>query len=222
MKMVPTEAAGLLIYMDTRGWEDPLPGPLPPGVQVLPIEGVRQSDAACAGCEVPDVLGADVLEMAPKGLCQAGGKHGDPVIASLSIVNSDLVPIEIEVFDPQAGTFEYAKPRTVHEGGHQPRCALHFVEDPADLLLTQDLRQPWRPPSAQSLVEAGHLPFQDVAEEKEECAERLVLGGGAHLSAHGQVREESRDVGPGELRGVGSGACRQEAPRPPEIGLFRP
>ncbi len=64
MQVVATALARRPVEVDARGREDPLPGPLPAGVRILPAEGVGQLDPAGADGEVVAVLSPDRLEMA--------------------------------------------------------------------------------------------------------------------------------------------------------------
>jgi hypothetical protein len=84
------------------------------------------------------VLSFDAGEMMAK-LCRDGGRqHGHPILATLAVPHDELVRVEIDILDAQAGALEQAQARTVHQHGHQPGRAFESLEEGADLVAGED------------------------------------------------------------------------------------
>jgi len=67
VQVVPALFAGNSVSIVVGGGKDPLPGPLLPGVGILPLKGIGQGDAAQTSPEILLMLAFDRL----------GGRNGD-------------------------------------------------------------------------------------------------------------------------------------------------
>jgi hypothetical protein len=116
---------------------------------------------------------------------------------------------------PQAVIFEVRKGKTVansvtaqpgpiEQPGGQPVQAIELIEEGANLVPSQDNRQPLGPLGVHEVVAD---PFQGPIEhdlvEKKQRAEGLVLRGGGHAPGGGEVVQKGDDLGLAHL-----GGCR--------------
>src|SRR5262245_62755150 len=95
-----------------------------------------------------------------------------------TVADDDLIRSEIDVLDTQATAFQQAEPRSVEKERHQARHAVELREDGPNFLAREDDRQPLRRLGAHQAVEPGQFDVEHLAVEKEQGAQRLVLGGG--------------------------------------------
>jgi hypothetical protein len=140
------------------------------------------------------------------------------VLGAFAAADKDLVLIEIDVLDAKGEALGEAHARAIHEGGGQALIALKLGEDGADLIAAKDDGK------ADGLLGAGYLvklrdwTKKHLAEQEKQSRERLVLGGGAHLLANGELGEEGVDVPFGEGGGLASWMITKEARHPVAVG----
>lgn len=84
MEVVPAPLAGHLVHVDPCGWEDPLPGPLPARVRVLPHQSPREFHPAGTALEILLVLPLHELKVPRKVGFDGGGQHRDPIPVALA------------------------------------------------------------------------------------------------------------------------------------------
>ncbi len=97
-----------------------------------------------------------------------------------------------------------------------------LTDDRLHFLTRQDDRQAFGLPRADHFAEFPDLPAQDVAIEKEQSAESLILGGSADVLLDGQMREKRVDLRLGHLRRVTHVMEVDESLDPMTIGLLGP
>jgi hypothetical protein len=132
------------------------------------------------------VLLLDHLEMPHEVRLDGLGQHRDAVLVALAAPHGYPVGREIDVLDPEAGALEEAKPSTVQEDAHQADGPVKLPNDGAHLFAREDHRQTRRLLGSDDPVEPGQLLLEHVTVEKEQSAQRLVLGGGGDVSLDGQ------------------------------------
>jgi hypothetical protein len=200
--------------------EDILPKPIPRGGRVLAFEGVRQENAGDIPVEIGFKNPADAFQMGLERGAQAIRKHGDAVLEALAVSDEDLTEVEIEILDAQTEDFHEPEPAAVEQLGHPEVLPGEMREQGEDLLLGQDGWQAGGAFGAHELKRGIQIPGEDVAEEKDQRVQRLVLGCGGDFFPDGEVGEEGRNFRLGQsLDGEGGVEC-QEAADPIHIRLF--
>jgi hypothetical protein len=137
-----------------------------------------QSHAAQAPREIVLVKRPRPFQVAAQRVGNASGQHGDAILRPLAITDRDLTACEVDVLDPQPAALEEAQPATVHQGSHQPGRAAKTTENGGHLGPREDLRNTHGPFGPDHVIEPLELALQHVAEQEQERAEGLVLGGG--------------------------------------------
>src|SRR5712692_7009387 len=80
VEVMATALVGQSVGVDAGCRKDPLPGPFASGIGVLPREGARQLDPACAAPEVELMLGADSIEVPQEIGLDGGRQHRQAVL----------------------------------------------------------------------------------------------------------------------------------------------
>lgn len=202
------------------GGEEVLPGQFFGGVGVFLGQGVGQVNFAEALGEVFLVNDADGFDLQAQGVAQAFGKGGNAVVLAFSITDDDLVVAEVDVFDAQAQAFHQAQARAIEQLGHEPGNAVHAVEDGAGFLGGEDGGQGFGFFGAKDVGGDFDGGFENVAVEKEDSAEGLVLGGGGDVLFDGEVGEELLDFLESHISGVAFVVKEDVAFYPFAVGLF--
>src|SRR5947209_490319 len=154
----------------------PLPRPFPPCVRVFASEGPWQLDPAGATRQIGLMLSLHLAQLPGQRLLGHYRQHRDAILGALTVANDDLVHREVDVLHSQAGALEQAQPGAVEQTGHEAWRPVQLGDDCANLVASQDNRQVLRSPRPNDVVEPGKLLMQDVAIEKQQRAQRLVLG----------------------------------------------
>ena len=118
-----------------------------------------------------------------------------------------------------------AKPVPSLLRGFSAPVILNYPYSEADLLhllAREHQREAARELGARRLLQALELPAEDVAVEEHDRGEGLVLGPGADVAGHGEVREEHHDVGGAQLVRVAPAVKQHEAADPAQVGLLGP
>ena len=109
----------------------------------------------------------------------------------------------------------------VQQDRHQPGRTFQLLEDGADFLPRQHDGEPLGRLGPHDAVEPRKLLRQDVAVEKEQGAQRLVLRGGGHVPVDGERAEELRQFGGAHVRRVAF-VMEQNVPAAPrDVGPLR-
>src|SRR5439155_9548290 len=106
VQMVTAMLTGCAVHVKTRGWEDPLPSPVTPGIRVLASEGAGQLDPACAVPQIGLVLFANALHVGDQSRLDRGRQHRHPVLPPLAVTDHDLVGREVDVFHSEAAALK--------------------------------------------------------------------------------------------------------------------
>lgn len=109
------------------------------------------------------------------------------------------------------------RPRSVEERRHHPLAAAELAEERGDLVSGENDRQARRPPRPDDALHPRNLDAEDVAVEKQERGQRLVLGRGADAVLDGEAREEALDLGRSHLARVPLAVEQDEAADPADV-----
>src|SRR5712692_6984673 len=91
----------------------PLPPPLPTGVWIFSLQGIRQLYPAQSLLKIQIMLPLHSLKMAQKRLLYRRRKHGMAVFVSFARSNKDLVLGEINILYSETATFHQAQSSAV-------------------------------------------------------------------------------------------------------------
>ncbi len=80
--------------------------------------------------------------------------------------------------DTQLQAFKKAKPAAIEELNHQIIRIRQMLKNGIKLFSGQDNRNVWPSFCSNNTIQMGGILFQDVAEEKDQCVERLILSRG--------------------------------------------
>jgi hypothetical protein len=144
-----------------------LPPPLAVRIQVLFGQGEGERSAAEASSEVPLVDVTDGREVVKKVVATRGGEHGHSVLCPFAVTDTDLVPLEIDVLDPQGEAFHEAHPRPVQQTADKARHAPHSIQHRLDLASREHNRQPPWCFGALELLDGAHLLVEYPTVEKD-------------------------------------------------------
>lgn len=199
---MPPVFAGSGVVGHGRGRKDPEPCPLPAGIGIFPLQGIGQRHPF--GPAVPEVLVENPARPGQVELqlhFQRLGQNSDPVLVTLAGPDRQGASFEIDVLDAQVGALLDPQPASVDQFGHQQVDTLQVCENAPDFLTAQDHRQAAAGAGPDGFTDIGKVTIKDVPEEKEQSAERLVLGRGGDLLFDGDVAEEAFDVRRADLGG---------------------
>jgi hypothetical protein len=171
VEVMAAPLSGLRVVVATRSGEDPLPGPVAPGVGVLEVEGVRGLDPTGPSAEVFLVEVAHPGEVVTQGAAQSLGQGGDAVAASLAVAHGDLASLEVDVLDAQAGSLEQTEAAAVQEGGDEVEGLAQLGEQGGDLSRGEHDWDAMGPLGADELAEGRDLDAEDVDVEEQERGE---------------------------------------------------
>jgi hypothetical protein len=132
-----------------------------------------------------------------------------------------MVAGEVHVLHPQAQGFEQPQAGAVQEQGGEARRPVERVEDGLHLLAGEHHRDPLPVPGAHDVVEPGQRLPEDVAIEKQQRAQGLVLRRGGHVALDGPRAQEPRDLGGPHVGRVALVVEEDVAPDPADVGLLR-
>ena len=114
------------------------------------------------------------------------------------------------------------QPRTVEQRHHQPRRARETLHHLAHFVAAEHDRHPLRRPSPRHVLDCTHVHVQDVAVEKQQCTQRLILRRRADVLAHGQPRQERRNFVRAHRRRMSQFVKDDEPPNPMDVRFFSP
>lgn len=189
VQVVPASLTRPLIRVAPCRREQPLPRPFPPGIRVLPIQGIGQRHPPRTLGQVVLVQPTHVLQMLAQRLHKAPRQRGDAVFATLTIAHPDLFALEVDILDAKAHALLQAQPGAVEQAGHEPRGALELFEHGSNLAHAQHDRQPLGTLGAHRLPIDRPGLAQHVVIQKQQRSQRLVLGRRAHAARDGEMLE---------------------------------
>jgi len=152
-----------------------LPGPLPSRIRVLAGERIGQMDdpSSCGDILIVQLLYRD--QMFAETLFDGQRQDSGAVLVSLAAADEDRVGIEIDVLYPQRDEFHQPQPGTVKQFRHQPGLAGHLGEQFFHFRDRQDGGQPLPPFRSDGAAEVFDVLAQDIALQKENGIEGLIL-----------------------------------------------
>ena len=130
-------------------------------------------------------------------------QNGDSVFAPFAVTDQGLVSFEVQVVDSQRQRFHQAQSRAIEKRRNQVRNARHQAQDAPYVLACQDQRQSFRPFRPNRRLDPIKGSSENVAVQKQDGGQRLVLGGIALLvfepqSTSGIRRSLVRPFHPGD------------------------
>jgi hypothetical protein len=161
-----------------------------------------------------------VLEMPVQRFDRGGRQHCISVLEALGVANGDGPALDVHVLDPEPEAFEEAESGPMHGERHQQLFPGQMPEDGRDLVARHHDGQSPRLAGANDVHELPDLAVEEVAVEKQQRAQCLVLGRGADVAFNRQVCQEGVDLGLRQLRGMTQVVKADEAARPHHTGLF--
>jgi hypothetical protein len=96
--------------------------------------------------------------------------------------------------DSEAGALQQAQAGAVEQDRHEARHAVHPLRHGTDLFSGEHDGQPSRPLRPHDVVEPGQVLLEDIAIEKEDGAQGLVLGGRGKVLVDHERAQELEDV----------------------------
>jgi hypothetical protein len=148
-------------------------------------------------------------------------QHPHPVPGTHARTHHDLVRCEVDVFHAQPRPFQHAESRPVQEERQQTGYARELAEDGSNLFAAQDDRQTPGALRVHDAVQPRDLLTKHLAVQEQQRAQRLVLGGGRHLSLNGERRQELCDLGCSHLRRMTLPVKQDMTADPRDVRLFR-
>lgn len=111
---VMTHDLTILVRAQAVGGKQPLPFERARRARVLAAQRKRQADR-CLEKGLMAFLGLeDVLLALQQTADQGRGQQGGAVLATLTVMHGDHLPVEIEVLDPQARCLDYPEASSIH------------------------------------------------------------------------------------------------------------
>ena len=121
------------------------------------------------------------------------GEHCDAVFSAFGFADIDQVLIEVDVFDPEGGTFGEAESGAIEDARHEEIGAVEVGKDESDLRAGEDDGESFRAFSAGDLADLTEIELEDLLVEEGDGIEGLVLGRGGDIAGLGEVGEEGID-----------------------------
>src|SRR5262245_24907984 len=222
VEVMAAPLAGLAIDVAARGRKQPLPRPLAPRVRIFSGQSVGQFDPAGSSLEVQPMLGSDGIQVLQKLRLDGSGHHGAAILVAFAGANDDLVAGSVQVRNAQPGALEEAESGAIEEEAHEPNHSLHVTEDGADFLTGQHDGQVLRTLHIDEVIEPRELLAKDLAVEKQERAQGLILRRCRHLAFDSQGIQEAGDFRSRHFGGMALAVEEEVAADPRNVGLLRP
>ena len=132
MQMVSASFTRYPIRKMTCRRKYPLPAPLPTGVWIFFLQGIRQCYTTQVPFQILIVLPLHGLKMSEKRLLNSPRKHGMPVFVSFARSNKYLVLRKIDILDSQATAFHQAQSSSVKQTRLEPVLVPQLCEQALD------------------------------------------------------------------------------------------
>jgi hypothetical protein len=129
---------------------------------------------------------------------------------------------EVNVLDPEAGTLQQAQAGTVEQDCHETRDAAHPLKDGSGLFAGQHDGQPGGALRSDDVVEPGRILFEEVAIQKQNGAQGLVLSGRGDVPFDDESAQELRHLGASHLGRMTFAMEEDEPADPRDVGLLGP
>jgi len=120
----------------------------------------------------------------------------------LALAHHEFPALQRQILHPQAQPLHEAQSAAVEQACYQPGSALELRQQCTHLGTGQNHRQALGSNRAGDVGQPGQIDFQHVPVQEQQCLQRLVLRGRAHLAVHREMRQELLDLGRAELARV--------------------
>jgi len=130
-----------------------------------------------------------LLEVSAKCIAAGLRKDRGPVFGSLATTNEDEPLVEIDVLAPQLAALGNAEPSAVDERRHQTSRARHRGKQRDGLRNARHHQQIAPALCANAVRQVGERRRENVLEQEQEGAQRLVLGGSRDFLVYGEMRQ---------------------------------
>ena len=183
--------------IDRQGWrgKQPEPGPGLAGAGIFGIECVWRLDAAALRLAISLPLGACRQQLAVQLRRQRAGQHDHTVLAALGLTHDDEPAGKVDILDAQAHCLHQPHASAIKQlRQHSGDAIFHLGQHPGYLGLGHDrwnARLAGRPIDA---IEPRKIDGQDLAVQKQNRAQGLVVGRGRHMALGSQHGQESLDA----------------------------
>jgi hypothetical protein len=181
---------------------------------------VRQVHGAAAGCELGVVPPGDTLELRFEGRPDAGRQERRPVLLTFAAAHHDLVPVEVDVLDPDGEALEQAEAAAVEQLRDETERRFQVLEERVHLAAREHGRKVEGALGALEANELGEVEREDAAVEEDDGAEGLVLRGGGRVAVDGEVVQEGGDLGRAEGSGMAAAVEGDVGADPVEVRLL--
>jgi hypothetical protein len=111
--MVPALDPAPRVHAPTRCRKDILPGELPSGIRILPVESIRQPHFAPAGRQILPMDSTHVVDLRPQRFLQAVRKHRATIFRSFPFPDDEQPRGEIDILHPEPQRFEKSQAATI-------------------------------------------------------------------------------------------------------------
>jgi hypothetical protein len=148
------------------------------------------------------------------------GENRHAILPTLAVANDDLRVIEVEVFHSKPQCLHEAQTASIQKLRDQMKLSFEVIEESLHIGARQNNGHSNRHPSAHDVFYPRKLNLENVAVQKQDRGERLVLGRCCDAAFDRQVRKELRDLRGRHVRRVSFAVEQNEAPNPLEIGSF--
>jgi hypothetical protein len=146
----------------------------------------------------------------------------DAVPVTLAGAHHDPIRGEVHVFDPEVRAFQQSEARAVEQDRHQPRRAVEVLNDGTDFVPRQHDGKPLRRLGPHDAIEPRQFLLQNVAIEKQQGAQRLVLRGRGHVPVDGGRAEELSQFRGAHFCRVAFAVEQDVSADPCDVGSLRP
>ena len=148
------------------------------------------------------------------------GQDSDAVLSPFAIADKNQVLAKIHIFNAQAQAFHEAQAAAIEQFANELVYAGQAGDDLQRLGRGEDCGQLFRPVGPGHIDGAVEFLVEDIAVEKEQGSQRLVLGGGGNVVVNSQVGQEGFDLGGAHFGGVALVVEQDKAPDPADVGFF--
>lgn len=147
------------------------------------------------------------------------GEHCDPIFGAFGFADIDQVLVEVEVFDPEGGTFGESESGAIEDACHEEFGAVEVGEDEFGFGAGEDDGEAFGAFCAGDLADLAEIELEDLLVEEGDGIEGLILGRGRDIERLCEVGEERIDFRGAHGRGVAFFVEEDEAFDPGGIGF---
>jgi hypothetical protein len=221
MGMMPADDSCTGVFRQLVGGKHVWPQPKAAGTGVCSCQGKRYIDGAIPVGDILRMYALDTRSMFLEWADQAGGQHRHPILHAVAIAHDALLWREIEVCRASPQTFHSSHGRVVESGGHSRTGCGEGSHHLQGFRRGQHRRHSARPSGLDSLDGPAEQLSDPIAGEAQQGAEGLVLGRGADLLLHSEVRQKGLDVCASHVFGMAVSWKHNVPFDPGDLGLLR-